>query len=315
MNKESINSDSYELVKDWPNLPDHFNLGNPIGLGVDTLGNVYVFHRAGREFNSPPPLPEYPPITDKTIMKIDRNSGELLDSWGDNLFIMPHGLTVDSENNIWVTDVGLHQIFKFDQEGKLLMTLGEAEVSGNDSTHFNLPTDVAVASDGSFYISDGYRNSRVVKYSSEGRYLFEWGNLGNNKSEFEIPHGIDLDKDGNVYVADRENNRIQKFDSKGYFLIQWKNKISEQLYSVTVDEIGNQLFAVDFMKASETSVNGSNIFRFDLDANLQLQFGRTVSNDESTAKYHDIAVDNEGNIYVGDIIGNQILKFRMKKND
>ena len=289
-------------------------MGNPIGLGVDTNGNIYVFHRAGR-VNSPPPLPEYPPLMDKTILKVDRYSGELLNSWGDNLFIMPHGLTVDNENNIWVTDVGLHQIFKFDQEGKLLMTLGEAEVSGDDSTHFNLPTDIAVASDGSFYVSDGYRNSRVVKYSSEGRYLFEWGNLGDNKSEFEIPHAIDLDKDGNVYVADRQNNRVQKFDSEGKFLMQWKNKISEQLYSVTIDEVRNQLFAVDFMKASEVSFNGSNIFRFDLDGNLQVQFGRTVSNDESTAKYHDVAVDNEGNIYVGDIIGNKLLKFRLKKDN
>jgi peptidylamidoglycolate lyase len=150
MNNKSINSVSYELVKDWPKLPENFSLGNPIGLGVDTNGNIYVFHRAGR-VNSPPPLPEYPPLMDKTILKVDRYSGELLNSWGDNLFIMPHGLTVDNENNIWVTDVGLHQIFKFDQEGKLLMTLGEAEVSGDDSTHFNLPTDIAVASDGSFY--------------------------------------------------------------------------------------------------------------------------------------------------------------------
>ena len=92
MNKESTNSDSYELVKDWPNLPDHFNLGNPSGLGVDTNGNIYVFHRAGREFNSLP-LPEYPPLLDKTILKIDRNNGKLIDSWGDSLFIMPHGLT------------------------------------------------------------------------------------------------------------------------------------------------------------------------------------------------------------------------------
>lgn len=94
---------------------------------------------------------------------------------------MLHGLTVDKENNVWVTDVALHQIFKFSHEGKLLMKLGVAKTPGNDSIHFNLPTDVAVANDGSFYVSDGYGNSRVVKFSKEGKYIFEWGEKGNQR--------------------------------------------------------------------------------------------------------------------------------------
>ena len=310
--QESKNFDSYILVNDWPNLPDNFTLGSPTGLGKDTNGNIIVFHRSGRTWDSMP-ISHLPLITKNTISTIDAKTGEILKSWGKNLFIMPHGLEVDNHNNIWVTDCGLHQVFKFDSDGNLLMTLGEAKVSGNDSLHFNLPTDVAVSKDGSFYISDGYENSRVAKFSKEGKYLFEWGEFGNEKGEFNIPHGIDLDYEGYVYVADRENNRIQKFDAQGNFIALWQNKITEQLYSVTIDNENNHLFGIDYMTVNDTVVKGSDIFRFDLNTNLQIQFGRTGFYDGSISRYHDIQIDDEGSIYVGDILGNKIQKFRLKK--
>ena len=142
-------------------------------------------------------------------------------------------------------------------------------VVSNDSKHFNLPTDVAVSEDGSFYVSDGYGNSRVIKFSKDGTYLFEWGKFGNKQGEFNIPHGIDLDKYGNVYVADRENNRIQKFDAQGNFIAVWQNKITEQLYSVTIDNQNDHLFGIDYMTVNDTVVKGSDIFRFDLNTKLQ----------------------------------------------
>ncbi len=310
--QETKKSDSYILVKDWPDLPDNFTLGSPTGLGKDTNGNIIVFHRSGRTWDSMP-ISHLPLITKNTISTIDSKTGEILKSWGKNLFIMPHGLEVDNHNNIWVTDCGLHQVFKFDSDGNLLMTLGEAKVSGNDSLHFNLPTDVAVSKDGSFYISDGYENSRVAKFSKEGKYLFEWGKFGNEKGEFNIPHGIDLDNEGNVYVADRENNRIQKFDDQGNFIALWQNKITEQLYSVTIDPKKNHLFGTDYMTVHDTTVKGSDIFRFDLDMNLEMQFGRTGFYDGPISRYHNILIDNEGSIYVGDILGNGIQKFQLKK--
>ena len=167
------NSAKYELVKDWPQLPDGFLLGNPTGIGIDSSQNIFVFQRAGRKWTEPFPDSV---IAAKTILMLDRQTGKILNSWGDHLFIMPHGLTVDRENNIWVTDVALQQVFKFSHDGKLLMKLGEALIAGHDSAHFNRPTDVAVAKDGSFYVSDGYVNSRVVKFSANGKYLFSWGN-------------------------------------------------------------------------------------------------------------------------------------------
>ena len=194
----------YELVKNWLKLPGNFVLGNSTGIGIDTNQNIFIFHRADREWPLFGSMP-HTYISAKTILMVDRESGKILNSWGDNLFIMPHGLTVDNDNNVWVTDVGLHQVFKFNHEGKLLMKIGEAKVLGNNKTHFNRPTDVAVANDGSFYVSDGYGNSRIVKFSSKGKYLYEWGKKGDKEGEFNIPHAIDLDSNGNIYVADREN--------------------------------------------------------------------------------------------------------------
>lgn len=324
--EETVKPDSYELVKDWPNFPEDFALGIPTGLGIDSDNNIVVFHRAGRPWSFPTPEDK---IENNTILKIDNETGEVLKSWGADLFLMPHGLEVDKENNIWVTDTGLQQILKFNSDGELLMTLGEANVLGNDSSHFSLPTDVAVAPDGSFYVSDGYGNSRVVKFSKDGSFLFEWGknvfpwgkngsdrklNIGDKEGEFYIPHGIDLDKKGNVYVADRQNNRIQKFDAEGNFIADWNNSETGMLLSVAIDNKNDYLFAIDLVIENDTIPKGSDIFRFDLNTNLQMQFGRTGFYDNSTSMYHDIIIDDEGNIYVADGSDKTIKKFRLKKS-
>lgn len=245
--KDTVSRSGYELVADWPQLPEGYELSQPGGLGIDTSQNIFVFHRPGRRWKL---LEEEFPdslISSNTILLIDRNTGRIKSAWGAGLFIMPHGLTVDRLDNVWVTDVGLHQIFKFNHDGILLMKLGEAGIPGNDSLHFNRPTDVAVAADGSFYVSDGYRNSRVIKFSKDGNYLFSWGSKGDKPGEFNIPHAIDLDTLGNVYVADRENRRIQEFDANGRFLKQWKDKSMEKLYSVAIDRKSKRLFAVDYL--------------------------------------------------------------------
>jgi DNA-binding beta-propeller fold protein YncE len=297
----------YELVKDWPQLPTGFLLGNPSGIGVDHNQNIFVFHRAYRKWILPCPKDSF--ITSPTILMLDRNSGKILNSWGANLFIMPHGLKVDKDDNIWVTDVWLHQVFKFSHDGTLLMKLGKAHVSGNDSTHFNLPTDVAISPDGSFYVSDGYGNSRVVKFSATGKYLFEWGKKGNKPGEFVIPHSINLDVKGNVYVADRENSRIQVFNPEGIFLKEWDNEKSGKLYALAFDKTKTNLFAVDYLM-NDTIPKGSDIFLFDTATIKISQFGRSGSYNGPICRYHDLVLDDEGSIYVGDILGNRIQKFR-----
>jgi peptidylamidoglycolate lyase len=309
--QSTVSSARYELVKDWPKLPANFLLGNPSGIGIDSSQHIFIFHRAGREWPVTGSMPKTF-ISSKTILMIDRESGEILNSWGDSLFIMPHGLNVDMNNNIWVTDVALHQVFKFSHDGKLLMKLGEAKVTGNDSTHFNLPTDVAVAKDGSFYVSDGYGNSRVVKFSAAGKYLFEWGKKGNKEGEFNIPHAISLDDKGNVYVADRENNRVQVFNPAGKFITQWTGNGFARIFSVVFDKEKKGFVAVDDSSSLLNLTHyGSDIILFDSSGHFIDKFGKNMlKKDGIKCWYHDVAIDKEGNIYVEDILGNKIQKFR-----
>lgn len=303
----------YDLIKNWLDLPKDLKIGNPTGIGIDTNQNIVVFHRADREWSLLGSMPEKP-IQSKTILIIDKDNGKLINSWGDNLFIMPHGLKVDNENNIWITDVGLHQIFKFSHDGKFLMKLGEAKISGNDSLHFDKPTDIAIAKDGSFYVSDGYGNARIIKFSKKGKYLFEWGKRGNKKSEFNIPHGISLDNNGNVYVVDRENNRIQAFDSNGKFIKQFANNTFGSICSIAFDKTQSKLFAVDDYTFLKLKHRGSDVFIFDPTGEVQTRFGRSGSYLGNISWYHDLTVDNHENIYVGDILENTIHKFRKVSN-
>lgn len=299
----------YELVKNWPDLPSDFKLGNPTGMGIDSNQNIVVFHRAERKWSLLGSMPDKL-IQSKTIIIIDKDNGKLINSWGDNLFIMPHGLTVDSQNNIWVTDVGLHQIFKFNSDGKLLLKLGEARVRGNDSLHFDKPTDIAITKDGSFYVSDGYGNSRVIKFSAIGKYLFEWGKKGDKESEFNIPHGVSLDDNGNVYVADRENNRVQIFDSTGKFIKQFSDNSFGTICAVAFDNLKSKLFAADDFTFLKVKHRGSDVFVFDTTGKVQTRFGRSGLYQGNTSWYHDLTIDKEENIYVGDILGNTVQKLR-----
>lgn len=305
------NVPSYELVKDWPDLPKGYLLGTVTGVDVDTSQNIVLIHRAWRQWKILNEVFPDTPISANTVLELDSRNGKLLNSWGANLFIMPHGLTVDKENNVWISDVGLQQIFKFTHKGKLLMKLGEERIPGNDSIHFNYPTDIAVSPDGSFYVTDGYRNSRVIKFSKEGKYLFEWGKKGNGEGEFNTPHGIDLDSHGNVYIADRQNNRIQKFDSSGNFLKLWKNDRAVELYSVSVDPKNDNVFAIDYLTLNDSLIKGSDIMIFGSTVQLLTRFGRSGFYDGPLCRYHDLTIDSNENVYVGDILGKRIQKFRV----
>jgi len=303
----------YEWVNNWLHLPDGYAMGTPTGLGIDSSGHIFIFSRAGREWTTLMPVPSTP-ISGKTIHEIDAATGELIHSWGDHFFVMPHGLTVDINDNIWVTDVALHQVFKFNHQGRLLMTLGEAEKAGKDSAHFNMPTGVAVAKDGSFYVSDGYGNSRVVKFSAEGKYLFEWGTKGRGGGEFDIPHAIELDDRGNVYVADRENGRIQVFDSNGTFLREAAHKSFGNLCSIVFDKKEKQIIAVDDLTSFAIEHKGSDIIFIDSAGTSFTRFGRSGAYNGPRCWYHDVAIDKDGNIYVADLLNGIVQKFENKHN-
>ena len=176
----------YEEVKGWPDLSAGVEIGEAAGVAVDTHGHVLVFHRPGRGFD--PAATE--PLDDHAVLEIDPQTGGIIHAWGAGMFLVPHGITVDRANNVFLTDVALHQVFKFSHDGTLLFSVGEPRVGKWDATHFNQPTDIAIRPDGSFYVSDGYVNSRVAIFDSTGKWLREWGKKGAGDGEFSNPHGL-----------------------------------------------------------------------------------------------------------------------------
>ena len=298
----------HEVVREWPKLPENHVLGLCAGVGVDSHNRVFVFHRCGRKWSNPFPTE---PIAAATVSVIDGPTGTLLGSWGANLFIMPHGLTVDHEDNLWLTDVGLHQVFKFTQDGKLLLTLGERGKPGNDRAHFNLPTDVAILRDGSFYVSDGYNNTRVLKFTAGGNCEFEWGGRGGDPGEFNLPHGIAVDAQGRVYVCDRSNSRVQIFDAKGAFLDQWKGPQIGRPYGVAVSAEGH-VFLIDGGEPSLKLADRGKAVELDSAGRVLDTFGSYGKAPGQFQLGHDIAVGPDGAVYVAEGTGNRVQKFVRK---
>src|ERR1700720_3596244 len=144
----------YQEVKDWPSLPPSVQLGETAGVAVDANGHVFIFHRPGRGFD----LTAATKLTEPTVLEIDANTGKLISSWGANMFLMPHGITIDGQNNVFLTDVSLQQVFKFTHDGKVILALGEPRAGAWYATHFNEPTDIAIRPDGTFYARVGYVN-------------------------------------------------------------------------------------------------------------------------------------------------------------
>ncbi len=282
----------YHVVHGWPELPEGFAFGEVSGIGVDSHNHVFVFHRG-----------EHP------IMVFEGATGKLLASWGDGIFARPHGLTVDSHDNIWVTDVRSHQVYKFSHEGKLLMTLGVKDVPGLDGEHFNQPTDVAITPDGDFYVSDGYGNSRVAKFSSQGRLLFDWGWKGDQPGEFDTPHGIALDSQGRVYVSDRSNARIEVFNANGKFLYQWKGPELGRPWDVAIGPDSN-VYVMDGGDLKPAPPDRGRVVKLDPEGHVLETFGSFGRYDGQIYWGHQLTVARNGDVYVCDIKGMRAQKFR-----
>lgn len=296
---------SYSVVHGWPSLPNGHALGRASGVAVDSHNHVFVFHSVDRDWSNPFPNE---PIAGATIVVFDGATGELVTEWGKGMFVMPHGLAVDSEDNIWLTDVGRHQVFKFSHDGELLLELGENRVPGADAAHFNLPTDVAVLDDGGFFVSDGYGNYRVVKFSNDGELEFQWGTQGSGEGEFNLPHGLALDVAGRLYVADRSNSRVQVFDREGSFISEWPREKVGRPYGITVDAAGS-VFVVDGGDQPASPPDRSRVIRLSSAGSVESIFGRFGNYDGQFQMGHDLAVGEDGAVYVVDIIGKRVQKF------
>lgn len=217
-------SSSYKAAPEWGHLPNGRVWGSTSAVQTAPDGiHMWALDRCGASCAK---------STDDPVLLFD-GAGKLVAHFGGGMIINPHGLFVDKNNNVWVTDLfadeAAHkgvQVFKFSPEGKLLMTLGKAGVKGDGPDTFAAPADVAVAANGDIFVSDGHvacncPNSRIMKFSPDGKFIKQWGKLGAGPGEFNDPHSLAIDSKDRLLVADRANNRIQIFDQDGKFIAAW----------------------------------------------------------------------------------------------
>lgn len=268
-------------VPDFLKLPDGWTLGSCSAVGVNGRGEILLLHR-GRH----------------PLIVFDAG-GRFLRSWGDDLIQSPHGLRVDRDDNVWVTDIGGHRVFKFDPSGKLLLSLGNGKPGAGDD-QFNRPTDVAFGPDGEFFVADGYGNARVLRFAASGKLIKTWGTPGTGPGEFDLPHAIVVDARERVLVGDRENNRIQIFDRDGALLEIWAGFAP---YGLAFNHNGI-LFVAD--------ARANQILELDVNGKVRRSWGRKGTGPGEFDLPHMLSSDADGNLFVAEVGGKRLQKFVRK---
>jgi DNA-binding beta-propeller fold protein YncE len=273
----------YKPVATWDAASTGIELDKILGIGIDSKGRVYA--TAGKGENG---------------VLVFNADGKVVDSWGKG-FVSKHGLRI-IDDKVWVTDRERHIVMEFSLDGKLLRTLGTDGKSGLGKNEFNMPSDIAIEPNGDIYISDGYANSRVMRFSADGKFKQSWGTKGDGPGQFELVHNIAIDKKGRVYIADRENERIQIFDADGNFLDQWKH-------------IGKPfgLYIDDETKVYITDGQSNKVYIVDEKGKVISTFGKTGEAFGEFKMAHSITLDKKGNLYVAEGDGMRIQVFAPTK--
>ena len=316
---------AYYDVAAWParfDSPGYIRASNS-GIFVESPDRIYLITRG--EIKLPEQLPadfngtigSLPEQVTRqkaqlrNCIVVANSRGEILERWTqqDHLFEIggrgPHRIKIspyDAERHVWVVDDSGQQIYEFTHDGKqLVMTLGEAGVSGSDERHFGRPTDVAWLPDGTIFVADGYANSRIVKLDKHGKYLASWGTKGSGPGQFNLPHGIDTDRNRRVYVADAHNGRVQVFDENGKFLDQWPNIWRPDVLMVSADQhVWIAAGATDMM------------LKFDLSGKLLEAWGKPGPAPGAFHDIHGFGVDSTGAFYASEAAGGRTQKFTPK---
>lgn len=290
----------YAVDPAWPKAVE--DLGPPAAvpaIAVDREDRVWCLSRS------------------KIPVRVFSPDGVLLKSWGEGQIKGSHGLRFDCQGNVWIADFLGHVVLKFNQDGKLLMTLGTPGKPGEDETHFDKPTDMAITPQGEIFVSDGYGNRRVVHFNAQGKFVKAWGQYGSGLGQFSLPHQIVVDAKGMLYVADRNSGRIQKFDQQGKFLDQWTNLLMPWGLQMTEKD---ELWVCGSTPQSWYT-NGQypppkdQVFmRISTDGRVRQIWTVPVGADGKEKPgecnwLHAVALDSKGNLYAGDINGKRIQKF------
>lgn len=295
----------YEVVDGWERLPEGYRHLDVDGVAVDAKDRVYLLTRS-----------------DARVI-IYEPDGTFMRSWGEDIFTpRTHGISIGKDGSVYTTDDGDHTVRKFTPEGKQLMVIGtpgQPSDTGYDKSKglvsitrggppFNRPTGITEAANGDLYVTDGYGNARVHRFSANGKIVQSWGEPGTGPGQFNLPHGICIDSDGRILVADRENDRIQFFSKDGEYLDQWTHV--QRPTDVFVDRDGLVYVSSLWWRVGQNSpIKGTirhdlpgHISVLDSDGNLLL---RWISADRCSpgnfVAPHTLCVDSEGSIYVGEV--------------
>ena len=325
---EGIPNPTGEATNQWGELPAGRTWGHTAGIDIDPIdGNIWAYERcaaaAGMAGQGPVSCDNNPV---DPIFKFDRNTGEVLANFGGGLMVTPHGIHVDHAGNVWVTDFAGnadgtkgHQVHKFSPQGELLMSLGVAGQTGSEGDHFNQPTDVVVAPDGSIFVADGHNGqgmttvaaieegrqagstARIMKFAPDGSFIKQWGQLGTAHGEFRTPHAVEVDSRGRLWVADRGNHRLEIFDLDGNYL---ESRYSYGRISGIFITGDDMVYAIDSESGPINHINwiaGVRIGPLDEDRIVGFIPGYPDENRgyQSTAG-EGVAVDADGNVFAAE---------------
>ena len=304
----------YRTTRDWGELPAGVKWAAVTAVEPAPDGTIYVVHRCFA--NSCAGRSEAP------ILKYDA-SGKLLKSWGSGMFVFPHGATVDRAGNLWLTDARGengkgHQVFKFSPDGRVLMTLGKAGVSGSGPDLFDQPTDVVLSPAGDIFVTDSHRNgknNRIVRFTADGKFVKEWGKKGSGPGELSEPHTIAMDSRGRLLVGDRENNRIQIFEQDGRYITEWRQFGRPSGIAIGKDDT---IYVADSESGPDTGAHELPGIRKGIRIG-SAKDGRVtafIEDMEPTAPDHSgaegVGVDAQGNVY-GGVVRRQMLERHVKR--
>jgi sugar lactone lactonase YvrE len=274
-------------------LPAGSKMGAAAAVAFDARGHIYVLTRGAQAFF------EFDP------------GGAFVRSFGDAMFTRSHGLKIDREGNLWATDVGAHTVVKLNPAGQVLLTIGTKGEAGEwneaaGSRKLNQPNDIAIAANGDVFIAQGHTpgargDARVLKFDKDGRFITSWGGKGKEPGQFDVAHGITFDPKGLLWVMDRENSRIQVFDTNGKF-------VREQTYK-------GLPCSVSFTKDEAFMVNGftGQLLRLDASGKVLAAMGKPGTAPGEFGEAHFVAVSPRGDVYVADSVNGQLMKFVRKK--